>query len=128
MKVFYNLGNNIDFNYFIVGEKNQKTLDEKSLISKLTDETEIEILDIEIRVEKIIKIYKLLFLRTVLRIFDKMFPKMLFSSVISDRKRNVENFFKIIFQRDNSFRLKNGVRQEISIEIRHCLRTADHLL
>ena len=48
MKVFYNLRNNIDFNYFIVGEKNQKTLDEKSLISKLTDETEIEILDIEI--------------------------------------------------------------------------------
>ncbi|WP_123910380.1 hypothetical protein [Flavobacterium covae] len=48
MKVFYNSGNNIDFNYFIVGEKNQKTLDEKSLVSKLTDEKEIEILDIEI--------------------------------------------------------------------------------
>lgn len=48
MKVFYNSGNNVDFNYFIVGEKNQKTLDEKSLVTKLTTETEIEILDIEI--------------------------------------------------------------------------------
>ncbi len=48
MKVFYNSGNNIDFDYFIVGEKNQKTLDEKSLVTKLTEETEIEVLDIEI--------------------------------------------------------------------------------
>lgn len=48
MKVFYNSGNNVDFNYFIVGEKNQKKLEEKSLVTKLTTETEIEILDIEI--------------------------------------------------------------------------------
>jgi hypothetical protein len=48
MKIFYNSGNNIDFNYYIVGEKNQKTLDEKSIVTKLTNETEIEVLDIEI--------------------------------------------------------------------------------